>query len=153
MRNLLPAYVLCSRIKCYTINILSLFPGSRMRFFLSLFCPKGEKALAMGKSTLQDTGIHPCSCKSQSLPAPDTHLTNTEGRVLCHTCMTRWVGRGGAGIRCFSIIHLRLNRPSIYTKSNTPNSDQFRGIWGPPSENKNKSWHKTDCCNVLSDCC
>ena len=24
----------------------------------------------------RDTGVHPCSCKSQSLPAPDTHLTN-----------------------------------------------------------------------------
>ena len=43
------------------------------------------------------TGVHPCSCKSQSLPAPDTHLTNTDGRALCHTCMTRWVARGGVG--------------------------------------------------------
>ena len=114
--------------------------------------------------TLQDTGVHPCSCKSQSLPAPDTHLTNTDSRTPCHTCMTRWVGRGGVGIRCFSNIHLRFTRPSVYKKSRqyvfeknmvmfTPNSDQFRGIWGPPSENKNESWHKTDCCNVLSDYC
>ena len=110
------------------------------------------------------TGVHPCSCKSQSLPAPDTHLTNTDSRTPCHTCMTRWVGRGGVGIRCFSNIHLRFTRPSVYKKSRqyvfeknmvmfTPNSDQFRGIWGPPSENKNESWHKTDCCNVLSDYC
>ena len=109
------------------------------------------------------TGVHPCSCKSKSLPAPDTHLTNTDSRAPCNTCITRWVGRGGVGIRCFSNIHLRLTRPSVLKKSKqyvfeknmvmfTPNSDQFRGIWGPPSENKNESWHKTDRCNVLSEC-
>ena len=85
------------------------------------------------------TSVHPCSCKSQSLPAPDTHLTNIDSRTQCHTCMTRWVGRGGVGIRCFSNIHLRFTRPSVYKKSRqyvfkknmvmfTPNSDQFRGI-------------------------
>ena len=57
------------------------------------------------KSLLPATGVHPCSCKSQSLPAPDTHLTNTDSRTPCHTCMTRWVGRGWVGIRCFSILH------------------------------------------------
>jgi hypothetical protein len=57
------------------------------------------------------TGVHPCSCKSESLPAPDTHLTNTDSRTACHTCMTRWVGRGLVGIRCFSIIHLWFTRP------------------------------------------
>ena len=114
--------------------------------------------------TMGGTGVHPCSCKSQSLPAPDTHLTNTDSRTPCHTCMTRWVGRGGVGIRCFSNIQIRITRPSVYKKSRqyvfeknmvmfTPNSDQFRGIWGPPSENKNESWHKTDCYNVLSDYC
>ena len=83
------------------------------------------------------TGFHPCSYKSQSLPAPDTHLTNS--RTLCHTCMTRGVGRGGVGISCFSNIHLRFTRPSVYKKSKqfvfeknmvmfTPNLDQFRGI-------------------------
>ena len=98
-----------------------------------------------GTCYTQHTGVHPCSCKSQRLPAPDTHLTNTDGRALCHTCMTRWVGRGGVGIRCFSNIHLRLNRPSVYKKSKqyifekimvmfTPNSDQLRGIWGPPRD-------------------
>ena len=38
---------------------------------------------------LNHTGVHPCSCKSPSLPAPDTHLTNTDGKALCLTCMTR----------------------------------------------------------------
>ena len=45
----------------------------------------------------QYTGVHPCSCKSQSLPAPDTHLTNTDSRTPCNTCITRWVGRGRVG--------------------------------------------------------
>ena len=88
---------------------------------------------------LKYTGVHPCSCKSQSLPAPDTHLTNTDSRTPCHTCMTKWVGRGWVGIRYFSIIHLGFTRPSVYEKSKqyvfeknmvmfTPNSDHFRGI-------------------------
>ena len=34
-----------------------------------------------------------------------------------------------------------------------PNSDTFRGIFGLPGQNQNESLHKTDCCNVLSDCC
>ena len=34
-----------------------------------------------------------------------------------------------------------------------PNSDTLRGIFGLPGQNQNKSLHKTDCCNVLSDCC
>ena len=108
--------------------------------------------------------VHPCSCKSQSLPAPDTHLTNTDSRTPCHTCMTRWVGRGGVGIRCFSNIHLRFTRPSVYKKSRQyvfeknmvmfkPNSDQFRGIWGPPSEKKMKADTKLTvvmCCQIIA---
>ena len=102
------------------------------------------RSLHTSKKNIQDfrrllTGVHPCKCKSQSLPAPDTHLTNTDSRTPCHTYMTWWVGRGGVGIRCFSNIHLLLTRPSVYKKSKqyvfeknmamfTPNSDQFRGI-------------------------
>ena len=34
-----------------------------------------------------------------------------------------------------------------------PNSDMLRGIFGLPGQNQNESLQKTDCCNVLSDCC
>ena len=54
---------------------------------------------------------------SPKLPAPDTQLTNTDGRALCHICVTRWVGRGGVGITCFSSIHVRVIRPAIYERS------------------------------------
>ena len=123
-------------------------------FGRGFFCPSGKQTRAyyailahfwqflVPRSNLGNfwyTGVHPCSCKSQSLPAPDTHLPNTDSRTPCHTCMTRWVGRVWVGIRCFSIIHLRFTRPSVYKKSRqyvfeknmvmfTPNSDQFRGI-------------------------
>ena len=66
---------------------------------------------------LLDTGVHPCSCNSPNLPAPDTQITNTYGRALCQTCVTRWVGRGGVGITCFSIIHVRLTTPADYKRS------------------------------------
>ena len=65
------------------------------------------------RETKHITGVHPCSCKSQSLPAPDNYLTNRDSRAPCHTCMTRWVGRGGVGIRCFSNKYLRFTRPSV----------------------------------------
>ena len=53
--------------------------------------------------------------------------------------MTRWVGRGGVGIRCFTNKHSRFTRPFVYKKSKQyvfeknmvmlmPNLDQFRGI-------------------------
>ena len=32
------------------------------------------------------------------------------------------------------------------------NSDTFKGIFGLPGQNQNESLHKTDSCNVLSDC-
>ena len=96
-------------------------------------------------------GVKAIFCHSYSLlPAPGTYLTNTDNRAPCHTCIERWVDRGEVGIRCFSNIHLMLARPSLYNKSKkyvfeknmvmfTPNSDQFRGIRGPPGENKNES--------------
>ena len=63
------------------------------------------------------TGVHPFSCNSPNLPAPDTQITNTDGRAICQTCVTRWVGRGRVGIKCFFNIHVRLIRPAIYKKS------------------------------------
>ena len=30
-------------------------------------------------------------------------------------------------------------------------SEPFIDVWDSLDENKNESWHKTDCCNVLSD--
>ena len=153
----------CRLVKCRT------WQGSRVD--TSHIFILGPDTTVQGQGTechyilyLYLTGVHPCSCKSQSLPAPDTHLTNTDSRTPCHTCITRWVGRGGVGIRWFFNMLLRFTRPSVSKKSRqyffeknmfmfTPNSYQFWGIWGPPSENKNESWHKTDCCNVLSDYC
>ena len=63
------------------------------------------------------TGVHPCSCNSPNLPAPDTQTTNTDGRALCKTCVTRLVGRGGIGITCFSNIHVRVPTPASYKRS------------------------------------
>ena len=151
------------KIRSSMVQIMSSVMGTLLTVDTIIKLLREKKVLKVS-CLKKSTGVHPCSCKSQSLPAPDTHLTNTDSRTPCHTCMTRWVGRGGVGIRCFSNIHLRFTRPSVYKKSRqyvfeknmvmfTPNSDQFRGIWGPPSENKNESWHKTDCCNVLSDYC
>ena len=34
----------------------------------------------------------------------------------------------------------------------SPNFDPLICIWGIPDQNNNDSLHKTDCCNVLSDC-
>ena len=34
-----------------------------------------------------------------------------------------------------------------------PNSDTFRGIFGLPGQDQNESLYKTDCFNLLSDCC
>ena len=62
-----------------------------------------------------------------------------------------------------SDIHIETTRPAIYKKFKLrffeknivmfrPNFGPFKGIWGIPDENKNESLHKTDCCNVLSDC-
>ena len=84
------------------------------------------------------TGVHPCSCNSPNLPPPDTHLTTTDGRALCHTCVARWISRGGLGITCFSNIQVRLTRPAVYKRSKqyvygnyiimfAPHLDQFRG--------------------------
>ena len=47
----------------------------------------------------------------------DTQITNTDGRALCHTCVTRWVGRGGVGMTCFFNIHERLTTPATYKRS------------------------------------
>ena len=107
-------------------------------FLVHPFVVSGLLSAAV-KRCFVSTGVHPCSCKSQSLPAPDIHLTNADSRTPCHTCMARWVGRGGVGIRCFSNKHLRLTRPCLFKKSKqyvfeknmvmfTPNSDQLRGI-------------------------
>ena len=58
------------------------------------------------------TGVQPCSCNSPNLPAPDTQITNTDGRASCHTCVARWKGKGEVGITCFSSIHVILTRPA-----------------------------------------
>ena len=63
------------------------------------------------------TGVHPFSCNSPNLPAPDTQITNTDGRAICQTCVTRWVGRGRVGIKCCFNTHVRLIRPAIHKKS------------------------------------
>ena len=78
------------------------------------------------------TSLHP------NLPAPDTKITNTDGRVLCQTCVTRWVVRSGVGITCFSIIDVGLTTPAVYKRSKLyvfeknivmfmPHLDQLRG--------------------------
>ena len=69
--------------------------------------------------------------------------------VLCHTCITRWLGRGGVGITWFSNMHVRLTRPAVYKRSKqcvfeknrvmfTPHIHQFRGIWGHKRERATK---------------
>ena len=90
------------------------------------------------KVPLPITGVHPCSCKSPNLPAPDTQTTNTDGRALCQTCVTRWVGRGGVGNTCFSNRHVMFTIPAIYKRSKKyvfeknlvmfmPHLNRFRG--------------------------
>ena len=70
--------------------------------------------------------------------APDTQIKNTDGRAFYHTCVTRWVVRGGVGITCFSNIHVRLTSPATYNRSKQyvfeknivmfrPHLDQLRG--------------------------
>ena len=77
-------------------------------------------------------------------------------------CITRWVGRCGVGITGFFNIHIWITRPASYKKSKLyffgKNRVMFRshldtvvGVWGVPDQNNNKSWHKPDCRNVLSD--
>ena len=45
-----------------------------------------------GATRSHGTGVHPCSCNSPNLPARDTRITNTDGRALSQTYVTRLVG-------------------------------------------------------------
>ena len=63
------------------------------------------------------TGVHPCSCNSPHLPAPDTQITNPDGMALCQNCVTKWESRGGVGITFLSNIHVLLITPAIYQRS------------------------------------
>ena len=85
-----------------------------------------------------DTGVHPCSCNSTNLSAPDTQITNIDGGALCKTCITRRVVKGGVGNTCFSNIYVRLTTPANYKRSKQyvfdknivmfrPHLDQLRG--------------------------
>ena len=75
-------------------------------------------------------------------------------------------GKGGVGvsISCFFHIHDMLHKLAYYKKSSDssfeeekklflfrPNLNMFIDVWDSLDENKDESWHKTDCCNVLSD--
>ena len=61
----------------------------------------------------------------------------------------------------FSSMQMLGTRPDVYKKKFQyrfemnwiifrTHLDTCRGIFGLPGENNNESWHKTDCCNVLS---
>ena len=88
------------------------------------------------------TGVYPCSCNSPNLPSPDTQIRNTDGRVFCQTCITKWLGKGCVGTTCFS------NKKNLVMF--WPPLEQFKAAGWLLSQNKNYSWHQTNCCNFLS---
>ena len=148
----LKADMLLFGLYCFCCWLFNKFCIGISPLIINLFNPKciASQVSILVAATHQTHQTH--------LPAPDTQITNTDGRALCQTCVTRWVGRGGVGITCFSNINVILTTPASYKRSKqyvlkkehsyvyTP----FRGAWGLPSQNKNESWHKTDCCKERS---